>query len=110
MSCSVESVHRGSPSIHALQNLTRVFTSRRKWIIGSIVICELLAATLTLMMKPTYGSTAMIELNKSGPGSLDLGLGGDDACPRSWARAGRAFKQIYRRRLRSSRVTRWPSR
>jgi polysaccharide biosynthesis transport protein len=75
----VESVHHGSSNTHALQNLTRVFTKRRNWIIGSIVICELLAVILTLIMKPTYGSTAMIELNKSSAGSLDLGLGGDDA-------------------------------
>ena len=39
------------------------------------MICELLAVILTLMMKPTYGSTATIELNKSGAGSLDLGVG-----------------------------------
>ncbi len=71
------SVHHPSANTHALQNLTRVLTKRRKWIIGSIVICELLAIVLTLMMKPTYGATATIELNKSGAGSLDLGLGDD---------------------------------
>ena len=53
----------------------RVLTKRRKWIIGSIVICGLLAVLVTLMMKPTYEATATIELNKSGSGSLDLGLG-----------------------------------
>lgn len=74
----VASVHHQSVNTHALQNLMRVLTKRRKWIIGSIVICELLAVILTLMMKPTYGATATIELNKNGAGSLDLGLGGDD--------------------------------
>src|SRR5580692_1567172 len=77
MNSMVASAHHQSVNTHALQNLTRVLTKRRKWIIGSIVICELLAVTLTLMMKPTYGATATIELNKSGAGSLDLGLGDD---------------------------------
>ena len=77
MNSTVASVHHRSANTHALQNLTRVLTKRRKWIIGSIVICELLAVLLTLMMKPTYGATATIELNKSGAGSLDLGLGDD---------------------------------
>jgi capsular exopolysaccharide synthesis family protein len=52
----------------------RIVSRRRKWIIGSIVICELMALTVTLMMKPTYRSTATIELNKNGSG-MDLGLG-----------------------------------
>jgi capsular exopolysaccharide synthesis family protein len=50
-------------------------TKRRKWIIGSIVICVLLALMLTLLMKPTYQATITVELNKEGSGSLDLGLG-----------------------------------
>ena len=91
MSSTVESVHHRSPNIHALQNLTRVFTSRRKWIIGSIVICELLAVILTLIMRPTYGSTAMIELNKSGAGSLDLGLG-DDALAQQLTSGGEGLQ------------------
>jgi polysaccharide biosynthesis transport protein len=77
MNTMVASAHHQSVNTHALQNLTRVLTKRRKWIIGSIVICELLAVILTLMMKPTYGATATIELNKSGAGSLDLGLDDD---------------------------------
>jgi capsular exopolysaccharide synthesis family protein len=52
-----------------------VLTRRYKWIIGSIVICVLLAIVATLLTKPTYDATATIELNKSGSGSLDLGLG-----------------------------------
>jgi succinoglycan biosynthesis transport protein ExoP len=58
----------------ARQNVLRIWTRHKKWIIGSIAICLLLAALLTLAMTPTYGSTATIELNKGG-GSLDLGMG-----------------------------------
>jgi len=68
-------VHPHSDNTHALQNLLRVLTKRRKWIIGSIAICGLLAIIVTLTTKPTYQSTATIELNKSSSGSLDLGLG-----------------------------------
>jgi capsular exopolysaccharide synthesis family protein len=63
-----------SANANALHSLMRVVSKRRKWIIGSIVICELLALTVTMMMKPTYRSTAIIELNKQGSG-MDLGLG-----------------------------------
>ena len=91
MTSAVESVHLRSPNTHALQNLTRIFTKRRKWIIGSIVICELLAVLLTLIMKPTYGSTAMIELNKSGAGSMDLGLG-DDALAQQLTSGGEGLQ------------------
>jgi len=52
----------------------RVINKRRKWIIGSILLCELVAAFITIMMKPTYQATATIELNKQGSG-IDLGLG-----------------------------------
>jgi succinoglycan biosynthesis transport protein ExoP len=91
MSSAVESVHHGSSNTHALQNLTRIFTKRRKWIIGSIVICELLAVILTLIMKPTYGSTALIELNKNSAGSLDLGLG-DDALAQQLTSGGEGLQ------------------
>ena len=47
---------------------------RRKWIIGSIILCVLFAVFMTMTMKPTYQAVATIELNK-GSGSLDLGLG-----------------------------------
>lgn len=52
----------------------RVVGKRRKWIIGSIILCELLALAVTLLMRPTYQATATIELNKQGSG-IDLGLG-----------------------------------
>lgn len=78
MNSMVASAHHHPVNTHALQNLMRVLTKRRQWIIGSIVICELLAVILTLIMKPTYGSTVTIELNKSGAGSLNLGMGDDD--------------------------------
>jgi polysaccharide biosynthesis transport protein len=91
MNPPVESVHQRSTNTHALQNLTRIFTKRRKWIIGSILICELLAVILTLIMKPTYGSTALIELNKGGAGSLDLGLG-DDALAQQLTSGGEGLQ------------------
>jgi succinoglycan biosynthesis transport protein ExoP len=77
MNSTMPVVHHGSGNTHALQSLTRLWTVRRKWIIGSILICELLALIITLMMKPTYGATATIELNKGGVGALDLGVGDD---------------------------------
>ena len=43
------------------------------------------------MMKPTYGATATIELNKSGAGSLDLGLG-DDALAQQLTSGGESLK------------------
>ena len=90
MNSMVAPVHHHSVNTHALQNLMRVLTKRRKWIIGSIVICELLAILLTLMMKPTYGATATIELNKNGAGSLDLGLGDGDLSQQMMPGGGRS--------------------
>jgi succinoglycan biosynthesis transport protein ExoP len=52
----------------------RVVARRRVWIIVPFVACLLSAIALTLLMKPTYESTAIIELNKSGNG-IDLGIG-----------------------------------
>lgn len=63
-----------APSGDALHSLMRVVSKRRKWIIGAVAICELMALGVTLMMKPTYQATATIELNKQGSG-MDLGLG-----------------------------------
>jgi succinoglycan biosynthesis transport protein ExoP len=77
MNSTVPVVHHGSGNTHALQSLTRLWTVRRKWLIGSIVICEFLALIIVLMMKPTYGATSTIELNKGGAGALDLGVGDD---------------------------------
>lgn len=77
MNSTMPIVHHGSGNTHALQSLTRLWTVRRKWIIGSIVICEVLALIIVLMMRPTYGATATIELNKGGAGALDLGVGDD---------------------------------
>ena len=51
-----------------------MISKRRKWIIAAIIVCELLALAVILLMKPTYESTATIELNKQGAG-MDLGLG-----------------------------------
>jgi polysaccharide biosynthesis transport protein len=63
-----------SQTSDALHGLLRVIGKRRKWIIGSIIVCELLALAVTLVMRPTYEATATIELNKQGSG-IDLGLG-----------------------------------
>jgi succinoglycan biosynthesis transport protein ExoP len=63
-----------NPSGDALHGLMRVASKRRKWIIGSIALCELMALAVTLIMRPTYQATATIELNKQGSG-MDLGLG-----------------------------------
>jgi len=73
MNSMMTTVHPDSFNTHALENLMRVLTKRKMWILGSIVICGLLAAIVTLMT--SYQSTATIELNKSSSGSLDLGLG-----------------------------------
>jgi succinoglycan biosynthesis transport protein ExoP len=73
----VTSAHHNSNNSYGLQHIMRVLMQRRYWIIGSIVMCVLLVGILTIIMRPTYASTATIELNKSGSGSLDLGL--DDA-------------------------------
>jgi polysaccharide biosynthesis transport protein len=54
------------------------------------VICELLAILLTLTMKPNYGSTATIELNKGGSGALDLGV--DDALSQQMGSGGDSLK------------------
>lgn len=67
--------HHQYAHVNSLHNLLRILTRRRKWIIGSIVICVSLALFATLMMKPTYEATTTIELNKGGSGSLDLGIG-----------------------------------
>jgi len=72
---NVASVHHQSANTYALQNLVRVLMKRRGWIIGSIVICGLLAIMVTMLTKPTYEATATIELNKSNAGSLGLDLG-----------------------------------
>jgi len=57
-----------------LNGLLRLLTKRSKWIIGSIVICVLLALIITANTKPVFEATTTIELNKTSGGSLDLGL------------------------------------
>ena len=61
--------------LHGLHGFIRVVTRRLKWIVISIVICELLAIIITAITKPVFQATATIELNKSSGGSVDLGLG-----------------------------------
>ncbi len=60
--------------LHGLQGLVRMVRRRLKWIISSILLCVSLAIVITVMTEPLYESTATIELNPSGTGSLDLGL------------------------------------
>ncbi len=59
--------------LHGLYALARMVTRRLKWIIGSILICVLLALLSTATAKPVYESAATIELSSSG--SLNLGFG-----------------------------------
>jgi polysaccharide biosynthesis transport protein len=70
----VAGVSQSNPNSDALHSLMRVISKRRKWIISAIVLCEAMALFVTLMMRPTYQATAVIELNKQGSG-MDLGLG-----------------------------------
>ena len=60
--------------LRGLYGLMRTVTRRFKWIIGTILICLLLAMVITVMTKPVYEATATIELTKSSGGSMDLGL------------------------------------
>lgn len=55
-----------------LQSLLRLLTRRIGWIIGSVVLCLVIAFVLTAITRPVYQATATIELNKSGS---DFGLG-----------------------------------
>ena len=68
------STHHQSVDAYGLRNIIRVLTRRRKWIVGSVVVCVVVAYIMTLTTKPIYDATATIELNKSSAGSLDLGL------------------------------------
>ena len=58
-----------------LMRFMRVLTKRWKWIVGTIVICEILAVIQTLKTTPTYDATTTIELQDNSKGSQDLGLG-----------------------------------
>jgi succinoglycan biosynthesis transport protein ExoP len=68
-------VHQRSESTYGLRNFIRVLKRRRKWVIGSVILGLVTAVVVTKLMKPTYDSTATIELIKSGGGSMDFGLG-----------------------------------
>ncbi len=70
----VVSANNQSDATYALHDFVRVLWKRRGWIIGSIVICVLLAVAQTLRTTRTYQATTTIELNK-GAGGLELGLG-----------------------------------
>jgi uncharacterized protein involved in exopolysaccharide biosynthesis len=68
----VQLQHDGS---YAIQSVLRVLSRRRKWLVGAIIVSLVVAAVVTLFVKPVYEATATIELNKSSAGSLDFGLG-----------------------------------
>ena len=68
----------------------RVWSKHWKWIIGSIVVCELLALLFTSTVMPIYGSTATIELNKGSAGALDLGV--DDVLSQQIGSGGDSLK------------------
>ena len=60
--------------LHGLQGFVRIAKRRRIWILGSIMLCMVLALIVSVMTKPVYESTATIELNKSSGGSMDVGI------------------------------------
>jgi polysaccharide biosynthesis transport protein len=68
--------HGRHHSFHAsgLRSLLHLAYRRMGWIIASLFACALVALVITVRTKPIYESTATIELNKSGGGSLDLGI------------------------------------
>lgn len=61
-------------NLTGMHGLMQVAARRVNWIVGSILICSLLAIIVTIVTKPVYEATATIELNKSSSGSLDLGI------------------------------------
>lgn len=60
--------------LHGLSGLARIATRRLKWIVGSVLICLILALIITTLTRPVYESTTTIELNRSSGGSMDIGL------------------------------------
>lgn len=70
---SFEATHLGFLNPGGLHRIVRLLMKRYKWIISSIFVCLAFAITITLMMKPSYEATAMVELNKSSD-TMDLGL------------------------------------
>ena len=57
------------------QDLVRIIRRRVNWIIGTVVFCFVASVVVNWMSRPLYQATATIELNKSGGGALDLGVG-----------------------------------
>lgn len=68
------SLGAASPS-DTFWTLVGTMMRRKKWIIGSIIFCGSLALLVSFTMKPVYSATAVIELNKSGTGSIGLDFG-----------------------------------
>jgi len=60
--------------VNGLQNIVRVLMRRRRWIIGPMILCVLLALVMTAVMKPVYEATTVIELNKGNAGSMDISV------------------------------------
>ena len=60
--------------LHGVRGLGRLVRRRLKWIIGSIVVCIILAGIITYVTRPVYEATSTIELNKSSGGSMSIGL------------------------------------
>lgn len=73
---SLWAMHR-QQSVRAsgLHGFMQLIFRRMNWIAASVAIGILMAVVITIMTRPVYEATAIIELNKSGGGSLDLGLG-----------------------------------
>lgn len=55
-----------------LQQVLRVLTRRKLWVLWITVFFVLAAVLVTLIMRPIYGATATIELNKNNGGSMEL--------------------------------------
>jgi capsular exopolysaccharide synthesis family protein len=60
--------------LHGIRGLARIVSRRLKWIIGSVLLCLVLAVIISYLTKPVYEATATIELNKSSGGSMNIGL------------------------------------
>jgi len=61
--------------LQGMHGFIRVLKRRSKWIVGSLLISAVIAVIITKLTKPTYESTATIELSQNDK-TLDLGIPG----------------------------------
>jgi succinoglycan biosynthesis transport protein ExoP len=62
---------------NTMQELFRVLSKRRRWVIAAVVLALVCSIGRALTMKPIFQSTVVIELNKSSSSAAGLELGGD---------------------------------